>query len=301
MSPPYLDPVLKEPDFSDFFSLSDDDIAEAKPPLPTTLTKANQEEPTTTALGHQGQASMMSPASSARNLRACAAPSAPPNFQAPSVPSPGPSTPPPPPPTASLSPLPRELPATPTALTLANPAAMAAAFEVARIASRYHFDLVYVVNLRSKHAAPSWQPDLPPDSPLSPCDSLDPSLQVQSILGSAGSAASMSPPRSKLAGRFLAAYGLSAVKLPFRLPASIHRKILNADCWLEYRDPEAKQNEFARGYGCAFYAGHDADPASRCQQGPPPSLHRCRRGGCRRRLRRRHGGGRLRGLRHAQA
>lgn len=109
--------------------------------------------------------------------------------------------------------------------------ATAAAFEAARIAARYNFDLVYVVNLW-----PDWN------------------------LQDPGSTPTLSSSRAPMAGgnmtgRLLAAYGLSTVKSPFRISAAVHTKILQTDGWIEYRNEEAQSNEFARGYACAFYRG----------------------------------------------
>ncbi|KAH7171184.1 hypothetical protein EDB81DRAFT_193278 [Dactylonectria macrodidyma] len=113
--------------------------------------------------------------------------------------------------------------------------ATAAAFEAARIASRYNFDLVYVVNL--------W-PDI---SGL-------PTSGPEETNGFFDSNCSTKPPRG-MTGRLLAAYGLHNVKSPFQIHADVHGKILRAGGWIEYRNQEARSDEFARGYACAFYTG----------------------------------------------
>ncbi|PKS06469.1 hypothetical protein jhhlp_007217 [Lomentospora prolificans] len=109
--------------------------------------------------------------------------------------------------------------------------ATAAAFEAARIAARYNFDLVYVVNLW-----PDWDIQQGPSS--------TPTLASQAPMTAAN-----------MTGRLLAAYGLSTVKSPFRISAAVHTKILQTEGWIEYRNEAAESNEFARGYACAFCRG----------------------------------------------
>lgn len=125
-------------------------------------------------------------------------------------------------------------------LTLSPPyssrPATVAAFEAARIAKRYNFDLVYVVNL--------W-----PDKTRSSTSSLN---QEQRASFDSRSSASSS---AAMAGRLLAAYGLECVNSPFQISANIHGKILRSGGWIEYRNQEDCPNEFARGYACAFYTG----------------------------------------------
>lgn len=109
--------------------------------------------------------------------------------------------------------------------------ATAAAFEAARIAARYKFDLVYVVNLW-----PDWNPH------QDPCST--PTLASKSAMAG-----------GNMTGRLLAAYGLFTVKSPFRISAAVHSHILQTGTWIEYRNKGTKNNEFARGYACAFYRG----------------------------------------------
>ncbi|CAM1507058.1 Fc.00g066990.m01.CDS01 [Cosmosporella sp. VM-42] len=114
--------------------------------------------------------------------------------------------------------------------------AAAAAFEAARIAKRYNFDLVYVVNLWPDKARPQTSS---PDH--------DDSASFNSDFSTGSS--------KGLTGRLLAAYGLENVKSPFQISALVHGKILRSDGWIEYRNHEACNDEFARGYACAFYTG----------------------------------------------
>ncbi|KAF4342609.1 hypothetical protein FBEOM_3466 [Fusarium beomiforme] len=109
----------------------------------------------------------------------------------------------------------------------ASKPATAAAFEAARIANRYNFDLVYVVNLWADHARSNSQ--------------------------SPSSLNSQSNKFGPLSGRLLAAYGLENVNLPFQISTTAHSKILRTPGWIEYRAKEVRNDEFARGYACAFY------------------------------------------------
>ncbi|KAK3300781.1 uncharacterized protein B0H64DRAFT_23001 [Chaetomium fimeti] len=229
------DPILKEPSVKDFLALSDDDIAD----------------------GHA--ASRTRP--SATN---------PPNFGLPPNPS------------SASTPV-RTKPAYPL-LTLSPPLASrpatAAAFEAARIATKYQFDLVYVVNLWPGHLSrPSSSSPLsqfcgtpvttsptrtgtpsPPQSPVSNASSYDSSFESRTPVPRDNS-------RSATTGRLLAAYGLPSIMYPFRISAPVHQKVLRTQGWLEYRNETGAQDEFARGYSCAFYTGHsparhESDPAT---------------------------------------
>ena len=136
--------------------------------------------------------------------------------------------------TSSTSSLPMR---NPSLLTLEPPGASrataAAAFEAARIASRYQFDMLYVVNL--------W----PEES--------NARAHVSSNDGEL-------PP---MTGRLLAAYGLHNSPSPFQISSDVHGRILGSEGWLEYRDEQAISDDFSRAYACAFYPGHfDERPAS---------------------------------------
>ncbi|KAF5023610.1 hypothetical protein F66182_4368 [Fusarium sp. NRRL 66182] len=167
--------TLREPDFKEFFNLSDDDIAESAP--------AEAIEETETTTSSTAPSTFDSPRSSLLTL-----------------------TPP-----------------------YASKPATAAAFEAARIAKRYNFDFVYVVNLWTDHTQPR------PNTFANP----------------------RSPGKNKkpLSGRLLAAYGLENVNLPFQISTAAHGKILTTPGWIEYRAKEVRNDEFARGYACAFYTG----------------------------------------------
>lgn len=273
-------------------------------PLPPAPAEATP--PTTTS------SPPVSPTSLARRRAlAAAAPSLPPSFQAP--------------PPAFLSLLPG-MPLLPSPMSIsaasaavngrprtpAGEARMAAAFEIARIASQYKFDLAYIATIWPKNktflhsssastSATSATTTRPqsigwPSSPTSPSASAKlvsrnnsqtsnrPPLsgrganrashmshashasqasfvsshsQSSSTSGSGKQQSGIFSPagmhQSKLEAHFLAAYGLATVRAPYSLPAPTHAKILNAERWLEFSEPDAQPEEFSRGYGCAFY------------------------------------------------
>lgn len=118
----------------------------------------------------------------------------------------------------------------PPLLTLEPPSASrpaeAAAFEAARIASRYNFDMLYVVNL--------WPEDAPTRAPEEN---------------------EQRDPTQGLTGRLLAAFGLHNGPSPFQISAEVHGKVLQSKDWLEYRDDQALSGDFGRAYACSFYPG----------------------------------------------
>ncbi|EFY88635.1 hypothetical protein MAC_05253 [Metarhizium acridum CQMa 102] len=120
-------------------------------------------------------------------------------------------------------------------LTLTPPRASrpaaAAAFEAARIARRYDFDLVYVVNL--------W-----PDT----------SKQTSGNYLKGG-------PKPMI-GRLLAAHGLHHVPSPLQISTRVHTRVLKSDGWTEYRDQDARPHDLARGFSFAFYTGQYARSTS---------------------------------------
>lgn len=140
----------------------------------------------------------------------------------------------------STSPLDRWIsssdPPTPRLLTLTPPRASrpaaAAAFEAARIARRYDFDLVYVVNLWPDTSCPGTSTQKP------------------------------------MVGRLLAAHGLHHVPTPLQIAADVHTTVLRSDGWIEYRNEEALPQDIARGYACAFYTGQYATSTSSHCTGP---------------------------------
>ncbi|KAK0734462.1 hypothetical protein B0T26DRAFT_73000 [Lasiosphaeria miniovina] len=225
------DPILKEPSFSDFLSLSDDDIADGQPVPRAQLPAASE----------------------------------PPSF----------SLPPDPPALVATSLIANAYPLLTLSPPLATRPATAAAFEAARIAARYGFDLVYVVNLWPHHIASSQQRPVTKKSsfsslstsatvlhtPSSPQDSmLSGTTYVPSTDGQVSAGIDKpDKPRMRMTGRLLAAYGLPSIMFPFRISAPVHQKMLKNEGWLEYRSDNAAADEFARGYSCSFYTGYNLD------------------------------------------
>ena len=178
--------TLREPGFSEFLDLSDDDIAEETP--------QNLESPS--------RDSSSTPTAMSPNLVA---------QQPQSV--------------ITLTPPYSSRPAT------------AAAFEIARIAKRYNFDLVYVANLWPEKSRPQ---------------TLSPEQEDSSSFNSDFSAKSS----AGMTGRLLAAYGLENAPSPFQISTTVHGNVLRSKGWVEYRTQEPDNDEFPRGYACAFYTGN---------------------------------------------
>ncbi|PFH60477.1 hypothetical protein XA68_10867 [Ophiocordyceps unilateralis] len=125
-------------------------------------------------------------------------------------------------------------PSTPSLLTLTpprtSPPAAIAAFEARRIAGRYDFDLVYVVNLWPDSVQSHKQ------APLVTCD--DKTTAPQPMMG-----------------RLLAAHGLHHVPSPLQISCMVHAGILRSAGWTEYRNANALSHDLARGFACSFYTG----------------------------------------------
>lgn len=160
-----------------------------------------------------------------------------------------------------------------------------AAWEAARIAKKYDFDVVYVANFwpsgmnhlhNPQEPRSKWQdtkttsptstsfatgPEIPININSTPRNSIQNSINVQGELSSPVSDccpnSARTTPRvpNRLNGCLLAGYGLDTIQAPFRLSARLHKKILRSEGWIEHRNSEAKDNEFARGYARSFYTG----------------------------------------------
>ncbi|KAK3396296.1 hypothetical protein B0T20DRAFT_267340 [Sordaria brevicollis] len=147
---------------------------------------------------------------------------------------------------------------------LASKPATKAAFEAVRIASKYHFDLVYVVNLwpsrnglsqsgfskRSSMSSLSTSTTLL-NSPSSPSAS----FSAMSTDDSLGHLFPSTNDHRSITGRLLAAYGLHSLPSPFRISAPLHRKVLGNDGWQTYQGDGASEM-FSEGYSCSFYTGY---------------------------------------------
>lgn len=117
---------------------------------------------------------------------------------------------------------------------LATRPATEAAFEAAKIAARYKFDLVYVVNL--------WPTRL---------------ASTPSSAGAELSSPTSNTSRVEMTGRILAGYGLQWIKSPFQISESVHLKVLRSSGWLEFHSDNPMPEEFSQGYSCSFYTNHN--------------------------------------------
>ncbi|KOS16725.1 hypothetical protein ESCO_004828 [Escovopsis weberi] len=195
--------TLREPDFNDFLNLSDDDIAELTPDTPDSTDGAHTPYTPDT-------------------------PSTPTGLEFLSRKGSKPSLP-----TMSLSISPSQ-PCNPTLLTLTPPRASrpaeSGALMAARIARRFDFDLIYVVNLWPGNRS---------------CQVLDSEVSARPLVG-----------------RLLAAHGLQHVPSPLQISSDVHTSILGTDGWTEYRDKTARPDELSHGYARGFYTGKCARNSS---------------------------------------
>ncbi|OLN97173.1 hypothetical protein CCHL11_02080 [Colletotrichum chlorophyti] len=153
-----------------------------------------------------------------------------------------------------------------TSSIYADDVAKEGAIQVAQIAAKHKFDLVYIVNL--------WPEETPESVSPTYRSSMDFSSRSNSVRNSL--LGPMEGPMVKTApgmtGRLLAAYGLSNLSGPFRISATVQSKILKHEGWMEYRSDDAQDGEFARGYGHAFHTGMgrrgsaNSSPRSSCTQ-----------------------------------
>ncbi|TLS31163.1 hypothetical protein PpBr36_03761 [Pyricularia pennisetigena] len=252
------DIVLQEPAVGDFLGLSDDDIAEERPPTPPASSiqsavarKTPGSESETT---QQPVVAPKSPIRSPRKLSVDCEPASPP----PLAPAPTP---------LSVKRISAHL----SMGTTEDRAAAMAAFEVARIASRYSFDLIYIIDMWPKHMLRRKPSSAMARDPFGTSTLASPRrsgsirtskhTRTPSTHSSTFSEAHNDTNSDRvyentgLDYRFLAAYGLHTVKPPLEIAYSVHSKILKHDGWIEYRQSERNDNEFARGYACSFYTG----------------------------------------------
>ncbi|KAK0624737.1 hypothetical protein B0T17DRAFT_590593 [Bombardia bombarda] len=238
-----VDPILREPSLSDFLSLSDDDIADEEEERPTPP-----------------------PLVSARPVSV-----PPPSVPLPSAPSSMPN-----PPSCALPPDPPAIVATPHSfnrnqLIMLSPplASRLAALEAARIATKYRFDLVYVVNLRPNHMGMGSFPQPRPlskqssFSSLATATTLMPASDTSTCSDGTSLVSGNTPRNSGMTGCLWAAYGLPSIMSPFNIKAPVHQKVLQSDGWLQFRSDTGAMDEFATGYLRAFYPGYSPDGRGR--------------------------------------
>ncbi|KAB5580208.1 hypothetical protein GE09DRAFT_429655 [Coniochaeta sp. 2T2.1] len=253
---PSPDICLDEPTVETFLSLSDDDIADGPPPVtppPTSSTRrfdsrGRRSESGGGASRSRGLASS-SRASSGR-APTFDLPPDPPVFHMPSPRSGSRRTSP----LISLS------------SVLTSCPSRAGAFECRRIADRYGFDLIYIVNLWPLDIVAQPTPTSTSHIPA-PGESFGSPSQRPRGRGCNKRTYSPSPYRNNknkptMTGRLLAGHNLSTVQTPFLISPDVHQKVLRQEGWLEYRSERVRPDEFARGYSCAFYAGYDSSTST---------------------------------------
>ncbi|KAJ9164836.1 hypothetical protein NKR19_g1086 [Coniochaeta hoffmannii] len=243
---PMNDVIMEEPTVETFLSLSDDDIADGPPITPPATPPSRQSCPTRLGSGCAPTFDL---------------PPDPPVFQMPS-PRSG---------SKRYSPL----------ICLSSPLtsrpAKVAAFECQRIAQRFNFDLIYIVNLWPEHLA---HPSQPSSSSIpAPGHSLGSPRRASRSSSNRNNNNNNTPPRSPssrpaphhhsipLKGRLLAGHGLANLQTPFMISSAAHTKILRQDGWVEWRDESPSPDHFSRGYSRAFYAGVSPEPS--CPKSPP--------------------------------
>ena len=133
----------------------------------------------------------------------------------------------------------------------------------ARIADKYHFDMIYVVSLWPKAAGSKWDPSCRPlaESP------------IKSIPGAALRNCPVElHPKSAITGRLLAGYGLGEVITPFQIATKPHLKLLISGQWEEYHNKPDSEEDISHGWAHAFYSDYvpvvGAEP---CDQTGSPS------------------------------
>lgn len=133
----------------------------------------------------------------------------------------------------------------------------------ARIADKYHFDMIYVVSLWPKAAGSKWDPS---------CRALAES-PIKSVPGAALRNCPVElHPKSAITGRLLAGYGLGEVITPFQIANKPHLKLLKSGQWEEYHNNPDSEEDISHGWAHAFYSDHvPAVGTEPCCQSEPQS------------------------------
>ncbi|KAI1113616.1 hypothetical protein F5Y14DRAFT_462270 [Nemania sp. NC0429] len=211
--------ILKEPTFDDFYSLSDDDIAESRPSTPTHDIRLPPTPPSQNDPDLYHKSCLPRPLTSEHATIK---------------------------PTQELTP-----PDTPTDchLTLTySPTSLQDTFGAlwaAELARKYDFSILYVLSLWPENGDQSAD-----TSPLTPVSEFG-----HTNATAAGSAAA--PIKgSKINGCLLAAYGLNEVPSPFEIATDTHLSALDCDHWNEYRNVDARPDDISRGWIRTFYSDY---------------------------------------------
>ncbi|KAI1156162.1 hypothetical protein F4825DRAFT_346773 [Nemania diffusa] len=215
------DCILTEPTFDDFYSLSDDDIAESRPPTPA----------------YDDDTPPSPPAKKTPNSRRSSRLSRPPTSQNLTFkPTQGEITPPDTPTDCRLLTL---------TLSPSSPQDTFGALWAAELARRYDFAVLYVLSLW-----PVGANDWADSSTYTPAS--EPTPTIGTVTERFASPAK----GSKIRGRLLAAYGLNQVPSPFEIITDTHLSALDCDHWNEYRNVDARPNDISRGWIRTFYSDY---------------------------------------------
>jgi hypothetical protein len=213
------DRVLKEPTFDDFYSLSDDDIAESQPPTPAHDARVPPTPPPKDMPNPYGAGGLLQELSSQ---------------------------------SIAFKPARDEItpPCTPTnhhllalAYSPTSPLDVFGALRAAELARKYDFVVLYVLSL--------WPMGADSCLDISTTASSSGPQPTNTTLTEELRASAMA---SKMTGRLLAAYGLNEVPSPFEIVAETHLAALNYDHWNEYRNSDARPNDISRGWIRPFYS-----------------------------------------------
>ncbi|KAI1161414.1 hypothetical protein F5B18DRAFT_628467 [Nemania serpens] len=209
--------VLMEPTFDDFYSLSDDDIAESRPSTPTYDIHLPPTPPSENDPKSYQKNYLPRPSSSEHVM-----------FR----------------PTQEITP-----PDTPTDsdLTLTySPASLRDTFGAlwaAELARKYDFSVLYVLSL--------W-----PAGSDQCADVSSPASEIRPINATVSERATPPVKGSKINGCLLAAYGLNEVPSPFEIATDTHLSALDCDQWNEYRNVDARPDDISRGWIRTFYSDY---------------------------------------------
>ncbi|KAI1188898.1 hypothetical protein F5B17DRAFT_242240 [Nemania serpens] len=211
--------ILKEPTFDDFYSLSDDDIAESRPSTPCYDLHLPPTPPSYNDPKSYQESCLPRPSTSEHVM---------------------------PKPSQEITP-----PDTPTDCHLAltySPASLRDTFGAlwaAELARKYDFAVLYVLSLWPVNDGGC------ADASLSTMES-----EIRSTNVTAAERVVFPAKGSKTNGCLLAAYGLNEVPSPFEIATDTHLSALDCDHWNEYRNVDARPDDISRGWIRTFYSDH---------------------------------------------
>ncbi|KAI0107577.1 hypothetical protein GGR51DRAFT_559383 [Nemania sp. FL0031] len=234
--------ILKEPTFDDFYALSDDDIAEGRPPTPACDADPRPTPPTKKTLNARFRSRLPRPITSPHNTYKLTH---------------GEITPPDTPTDCRVL----SLTAAPT------PRDTVGALWAAELARKYDFAVLYVLSL--------W-----PAGGDRPVNAATNTLKTEPRLATTPITEefAVSTEGSNIRGRLLAAYGLNQVPSPFEIATDTHLSALDCDHWNEYRNVDARPADISRGWIRTFYSDYTPVPATAGAARCAPDNHPKNRG-----------------------